>query len=508
MQDAVVIGAGPNGLVAANLLADAGWSVLVLEEQDEPGGAVKSGELTGQPGFTHDLFSAFYPLAAASPTLRRLELERYGLRWRRGSLALAHPAPDGTCASLSMELDETAASLDGFAPGDGAAWRELFALWGRTGKHLLAAMATPMPPLRPGLRLARELGASGLAEFARTMLLPVRRLGEERFRGEGARRLLAGNALHTDLAPETAFGGFYGWLLTALGQEVGFPFPEGGAGRLTDALVRRLEERGGRVETRTRATEVLVRRGRAVAVRTPAGDVDAPRAVLANVDAPQLYIELLAREHVPARVLDDLRYFQWDYGTVKVDWALEAQVPWTAGDARRAPVVHITEGVDELSVTMSELARGLVPRKPFLIFGQFAAADPTRCPPGNEVASAYAHVPQSVELDVTAFVERMEARVEELAPGFRELVRARHVFSPAGLEGANRNLVGGALNGGSAQLHQQLVFRPTSGFGRPETPIRGLYLASASAYPGGGVHGAPGANAARAALTAARLRRI
>jgi phytoene dehydrogenase-like protein len=508
MPDAVVIGAGPNGLVAANLLADAGWSVVVLEEQDDPGGAVKSGELTGQPGFTHDLFSAFYPLAVASPTLRRLELERYGLRWRRGSLALAHPAADGTCVSLSMDLDETAASLDAFAPGDGDAWRELYGLWRRTGRHILAAMATPMPPIRPGLRLARELGPSGLVRFARTMLLPVRRLGEERFRGEGGRRLLAGNALHTDLAPEAAFSGFYGWLLSALGQEVGFPFPEGGAGRLTDALVTRLEERGGRVETGTRVTEVLVRGRRAAAVRTPAGDVDALRAVLADVDAPQLYIELLAREHVPARVLDDLRRFQWDYGTVKVDWALDGPVPWTAPNARRAPVVHIADGVDELTVTMGELARGLVPAKPFLIFGQYAASDPTRCPPGKEVAWAYAHVPQGIELDEAGFVDRMETRVEGLAPGFGELVRARHVFSPAGLERANRSLVGGALNGGTAQLHQQLVFRPTAGLGRPETGIRGLYLASASVYPGGGVHGAPGANAARAALTAARLRRL
>lgn len=508
MADAVVIGAGLNGLVAANLLADAGWSVVVLEEQDEPGGAVKSGELTGQPGFTHDLFSAFYPLAAASPTLRRLELERYGLRWRRGPLVLAHPAPDGTCASLSTDLDETAASLDAFAPADGDAWRELYGLWQRTGRHLLAAMATPMPPLRPGLRLARELGAPGLARFARTMLLPVRRLGEERFRGEGGRRLLAGNALHTDLAPEAAFSGFYGWFLAALGQEVGFPCPEGGAGRLTDALVRKLEERAGRVESGTRVTEVVIRRGRAVAVRAGGEDVEASRAVLADVDAPQLYLELIAREHVPVRVLDDLRGFQWDNGTLKVDWALDGPVPWTAQDARRAPVVHIADGVDELTVTMSELARGLVPTKPFLIFGQYSMCDPTRCPPGKEVAWAYAHVPQGIELDEAAFVECMEARIEELAPGFRALVRTRHVFTPHGLQAANRNLVGGALNGGTAQIHQQLVFRPTSGLGRPATPIKGLYLASSSAYPGGGVHGAPGANAARAALTAARLRRI
>jgi phytoene dehydrogenase-like protein len=338
--------------------------------------------------------------------------------------------------------------------------------------------------------------------------LPVRRLGEERFRGEGGRRLLAGNALHTDLAPEAAFSGFYGWLLTALGQDVGFPFPEGGAGRLTDALVRRLEARGGRIETGARVTGVVVRRRRAVAVRTSAGDVDARRAVLAAVDAPQLYLALLSRDQVPGRVLRDLRRFQWDNSTLKVDWALEGPIPWAAEDARRAPVVHIAHSVDELTQTMAELAQRRVPAKPFLVFGQYSVGDPTRCPPGKEVAWAYTHVPQGVELDEEALVERMEARVEELAPGFRELVRARHVFSPTGLERANRSLVGGALNGGTAQLHQQLVFRPTSGLGRPETPVKGLYLASSSAYPGGGVHGAPGANAARAALTAARLHRI
>lgn len=508
MPDAVVIGAGPNGLVAANLLADAGWSVVVCEEQDEPGGAVRSGELTGEPGFTHDLFSAFYPLAAASPTLRALELERYGLRWRRGPLVVAHPAPDGSCASLSMDLDETAASLDAFSAGDGDAWRELHALWQRVGSHLLAAMSTPMPPIRASLRLARELGLGGLVPFAREVLLPVRRLGEERFQGEGGRRLLAGNALHTDLAPENAFGGFYGWILTALGQEVGFPCPEGGAGRLTDALVARLHASGGTVETGARVTEVTVRKGRAVAVKTTGGELEARRAVLAAVDAPQLYLSLLSRDHVPGRVLDDLRRFQWDNATVKVDWALEAPIPWTAGDVRRAPVVHVADSVDELTQTMAELAQRLVPTKPFLVFGQYSMGDPTRCPPGKEVAWAYTHVPQGVEFDEEAFADRMEARVEELAPGFRGLIRARHVFAPSGLERANRSLVGGALNGGTAQLHQQLVFRPTSGLGRPETPIRGLYLASSSAYPGGGVHGAPGANAARAALTAARLRRL
>jgi phytoene dehydrogenase-like protein len=511
MTDAVVIGAGPNGLVAANLLADAGWDVVVLEANDEPGGAVRSGELL-EPGFVQDLCSAFYPLAAASPAFRRLELERHGLEWCRGPLVLAHPSSDGTCVSLSRDLDETAASLDSFAPGDGDAWRSLFALWERTGPLLLDAMVRPLPPLVPAARLLLGLGPAGLADFSRLALLPVRRLAEERFGGAGAARLLAGNALHADVAPESSLGGFFGWLLCSLGQDVGYPFPRGGAGRLTEALVRRLESRGGRVVTRARVERVLVRRGAAVGVRAADGtEVGARRAVLADVDAPSLYLELVGEEHLPARVVAAIRRFDWDLGTVKLDWTLDGPVPWSAEDARRAPVVHVVDGVDELTVWAGELARGLVPERPFLVFGQYAVGDPTRAPEGKDTAWAYTHVPRRMEWDGAAlerFADRIEAQVERLAPGFRGLVRRRSALGPGDLERLDSNLSGGALNGGTAQLHQQLVFRPVPGLGRPETPVRRLYLASASAHPGGGVHGAPGAIAARAALSARRGRTV
>lgn len=521
MVDAVVIGAGPNGLVAANLLADAGWTVEVLEEQDTPGGAVKTAELT-EPGFRHDVFSAFYPLAAASPALRGLRLEEHGLRWRRGELVLAHPARDGSCASLSMDMEETAASLDAFAAGDGDGWRELYALWERVGEDLVESIARPIPPVVPALRIAGALRGD-LPRMLRMTTLGVRRLGAESFRGAGGQRLLAGNALHTDNTPEQALGGFFGWFLTALGQQHGFPFPEGGAGALTAALVRRLEACGGRVRCGVRVDEIVVRRGRAAGVRTGTGEgVAARRAVLADVTAPELYLRLLSHEHVPARVLDDLRRFELDSGTVKVDWALERPIEWSAADARRSPVVHVSEGVDDLTVYGSELSRGLVPARPLLVFGQYARADATRCPEGKEVAWAYAHVPQRVRGDAggdgiagtwddresEAFVARMEALVEELAPGFRDSIRARHVLTPPSLERANRNLLGGAINAGTAQLHQQVIFRPTPGGGRPETAVRGLYFASASAHPGGGVHGFCGSNAARAALGAERRKRV
>jgi phytoene dehydrogenase-like protein len=354
------------------------------------------------------------------------------------------------------------------------------------------------------------------------MALPVRRLAEEHFRGEGGARLLAGNALHTDLTVDVPMSGFFGWLLCCLGQSVGFPCPEGGAGELTRALVERLESRGGRVRCEAAVERVLVRGGRAAGVVVAGGDeVLARRAVLADVAAPALYLELLPREHVPARVLDDIRRFHWDNATVKVDWALDAPIPWAAPDAARAGVVHVAEGLDELSVQAGQLARRYIPATPFLVLGQYASADPGRSPPGKEVAWAYTHVPQDVrgdaggdltgrwdERETDVFVARMEAQVEALAPGFQALIRARHVHTPHSLEAADRNLVGGAVGGGTAQLHQQLIFRPIPGLGRPETPVRGLYLASASAHPGGGVHGAPGAIAARAALHAGRARRV
>jgi phytoene dehydrogenase-like protein len=512
-EDAIVIGAGHNGLVAANMLAEQGWSVLVLEAEAEPGGAVKSGEIT-EPGFTSDVFSSFYPLAVASPAIRALELERHGLRWRRAPLALAHPQPDGTCAVISTDIDETAASVERFAPGDGAAWRDLYAYWGRAGGPFMDALLRPFPPLRGGARLAATLGPRDLLRFLRFALLPVRRLAEERFRGDGAAWLLAGNALHADFAPESAGSGLFGWVLCGLAQQQGFPTPEGGAGRLTAALVDRLRAHGGRLECATRVERILLRRGRAVGVRTRDGrEITAGRAVLATTVAPLLFRDLVGDEHLPRAFTDDLRRFQFDNGTVKVDWSLDGPIPWTAPDARRAATVHVADGIDELTRTSAQLARGLIPDRPFLVMGQYSMADETRQPPGKETAWAYTHVPRRIkgdaggdltgawdERDAEAFAARIEGEIERRAPGFRTLIRARHIFTPPKLEAADASLVGGAINQGTAQIHQQLVFRPTPGLGRAETPVRRLFLAGASAHPGGGVHGAAGANAARAAL--------
>ncbi|MDQ6698074.1 MAG: NAD(P)/FAD-dependent oxidoreductase [Actinomycetota bacterium] len=519
--DAVIIGSGPNGLVAANLLADQGWSVQVVEAADAPGGAVRSAELI-EPGFTNDLFSAFYPLGAASSVLAELGLERHGLRWCHAPLVLAHPTADGTCPVLSRNIDETTASLDSYHRGDGDAWRQMMQRWDEVSGPLVDALMSPFPPVRAGARLAASLPVREWARFARFMLLPIRRMAEEEFHSDQARRLLAGLALHTDLGPEATLSGMFGWLLGCLGQTVGFPVPEGGAGALSMAMVRRLESAGSSVLCDAPVDEVIVRKGRAVAVRLADGrEISAGRAVLADVSAPALYGGLVRAEHLPTDLLEDLRRFHWDNGTVKVDWTLDAPIPWQAEPARRAGTVHVTEGVDALTVFASELARGLVPARPYLLVGQQSMTDPTRQPAGRETAWAYTHVPRTVRGDSgneisgrwdaddeAAIVARMEAEIELLAPGFGSTIRGRHVFTPPSFEATDHNLSFGAINGGTTQLHQQLVFRPLPGRSRAETPVKDLYLASASAHPGGGVHGAAGANAARAAIAGDRRARV
>lgn len=518
MPDAVVIGSGPNGLVAANLLADTGRSVVVLEEQDLPGGAVKSAELT-LPGFTHDMFSAFYPLAAASPVMASLGLEQHGLNWKHSPLVVAHPTMDGGSAVLSRDIDETARSLERYGVGDGDAWRRLSALWDRIGDQILEILLTPFPPVKAGTKMAARLGPEELMRFLRFAVLPLRRLNEEEFSGEGAGLLMAGNALHADLTPDLPAGSAFGWLLCSLGQTFGFPVAEGGAGRITDALVGRLSERGGMLRCGQSVERIEISDRRAVGVRMADGTEIPASMVLADVDAMQLYNRLIGFEHVPDRVQRDLQRFQLDNATFKIDWALDGPIPWTDEDSRRAGTLHIAESMDLLTEVTTQLTTGHIPAKPYLVVGQMNVADPSRSPAGTETAWAYTHLPQTVkgdaggrlkgiwdEEEIEIFSERIEERIELFAPGFRDKIIGRHVISPPRFQELNRNLINGAINGGTAQIHQQLIFRPFPGSGGARTPIRNVFLASASAHPGGGVHGAPGANAVHAALGRRRQR--
>ncbi len=521
MTDALVIGAGPNGLVAANLLADHGWSVTVLEAQPEIGGAVRT-DTEVNDGFRHDTFSAFYPLAAVSPTIRAMRLEEHGLSWVHAPAVLGNPLPEGGWAVLHRDRHDTAAALDMLCPGDGEAWVRLCAEWDGFGDDLVDALLEPFPPVRAGVRTAVGLTRSSGLRGLRKLLMPVRRMAEENFGGEGARLLLAGNALHSDFSPEDTGSGLVGLLLTMLGQSVGFPVPRRGAGELTKALARRLESLGGVVSTGAEVTRVDVRAGRAVGVRLADGTtVTASRAIVAAVTAPALYGRLVGWDELPARVRKGMRRFVWDPATIKVDWALSAAVPWDPAPSTSPGTVHIAHSVDELSTYSAQLNAHAIPSDPLLLLGQMTTTDPTRSPPGTESLWAYCHAPQKARTDAGAagitgawdfsdcerMADRMQARVERFAPGLTSRIVARRVLGPRELEARDANLHNGAINGGTANLRQQLVFRPVPGLGRAETPIKGLYLASASAHPGGGVHGAPGANAARAALVHDRLQR-
>jgi phytoene dehydrogenase-like protein len=508
MTAAVVIGSGPNGLVSANILADAGWDVVVLEAAADPGGAMRSAEVAA-PGYVSDLCSAFYPLAASPAPLSRLGLAEYGLRWRHAPTVLSHVEPDGTTVTMSRDVQATAESVERYADGDGARWVRMAREWQLIEGELLGALFAPFPPVRPTVRLLRRAGLGEAIRLGRRFVLPTGRLGTELFRGDGARLLVAGCAEHTDLTMSSALGGGYGWLLAMLGQHHGFPVPEGGAGALTAALVSRLQARGGQVVCGARVDRIQVRSGIARGVHTSDGRWwPARRAVLADVSAPALYRDLLEPSVVPARLLADLDGFEPDHATVKVDWALSRPVPWRDKGAAGSGTVHLGVDLAGLARYGAALAAGEIPADLFAIFGQMTLCDPGRSPAGTESCWAYTHLPQrdawSAD-EVATVAARMEAAVEAQAPGFAACIVGRRVTGPAEFEQENANLIGGSLAGGTAAFHQQLMFRPVPGLGRADTVVDRLFLASAAAHPGGGVHGGPGANAARAALVRDRM---
>jgi phytoene dehydrogenase-like protein len=496
MVDAIVVGAGPNGLVAAATLARHGWKVLLLEAKDRPGGAVRSEALT-LPGYLHDVGAGFFPFADDSPAFRMLELERAGLRFVNARRESCHPAPDGTCAAISRDLELSVAS---FGP-DGPAWRRLAEWQRRMGDRLVPALLAPLPRLGPPLRLGIgnlfRLGVAGLSSPARW--------ARKHFQTEAARRIIPSLALHVDLGPEDFAGTSLGLVLALLAASSGFRVPVGGATAIVEAILRRFDEAGGVLRLNEHADRVIVRDGRAVAVQTSEGaEISVSRAVLADVGAPALYLCLLEEKHVPAWLRRSIGRFRYGWGTFKVDWALSGPVPWSAPEARESAVVHAGDSVDDLITFTRQVRAGELPSNPYLVIGQQSLLDPSRAPPGGHTLYAYSHVPASLaggwQQHREAFADRVEKRIEGLAPGFRAIIRARAIHTPADLEAMDENLVGGDLGGGSACFGQQLFFRPAFPYFRYRTPVRGLYLASASTHPGAGVHGACGWNAAHAAL--------
>jgi len=495
-MDAVVVGSGPNGLVAAAVLARHGWRVLLLEAKDRPGGALYSLEST-LPGYVHDVGAAFFPFAQDSPAFRALDLAGTGMEWRGGRYESSHPAPDGTCASIARDPDLTAASFG----MDGDAWRRLARWQAVMGSRLAAALLAPFPGLGPALRL----GPANLFGLMRAGLSSAAGYSCRRFRTEAARRIIPALALHVDLGPEDFSGAALGLVLALLAAGSGFRVPVGGARAITDALLRRFEDAGGRIQLNTHVDAIVVREKRAVAVRTSGGDeIPVARAVLADVGAPALYLKMLGAENVPGWLRRSLQKFRYGWGTFKMDWALSGPVPWSAPEAREAAVVHAGDSIADLIAFTRQVRTGQLPDNPYLVIGQQWLLDPSRAPAGGHTLWAYSHAPSYLpggwSKHKQAFADRVEERIEGLAPGFRRLIQARAVSAPADLEAMDENLVGGDLGGGSACFGQQLFFRPAFPYFRYRTPVPGVYLASASAHPGAGVHGACGFNAAQFAL--------
>lgn len=497
MSDAIVIGAGPNGLVAACQLARAGWSVTVLESQHEPGGACRSAELT-RPGFVHDMGAAFFPFGQASPALLDLELERAGLSWCRGAIESAHPALDGTCASIAASIEESVRCFGGLDE-DGRAFAELATWHQQTRDRMLQMLLGPLPPLASALRF----GPINLAVLAEVGLSSGRGFAS-RFRSAAAKRVLPALALHTDVGPDDACGAAVGFVLGMLASSSGFLVPRGGTSAITRALVSRLDEAGGKLVLGQRVRQVVTRGGEAVAVRTDDDELPAKRAIIADTGAPALYLNLLDPDDVPRRVLGAMERFPYGFGTFKLDWALSGPVPWSHPDPARAAVVHTGESLDDLARFAKQVRDGEIPDQPYLVIGQQSLLDPTRAPAGQHTLWAYSRVPSEVTGGWSQHAERyadsVDDRIEGLAPGFKARILARRVHAPPDLERMDENLVGGDLGGGSAQIQHQLFMRPVFPYFRYRTPVKRLYLGSSYTHPGAGVHGACGRNAARAAL--------
>jgi phytoene dehydrogenase-like protein len=463
--DAIVIGSGPNGLAAAIEIARAGRKVLVLEAEPTIGGGVRSAELT-LPGFVHDICSAVHPLAIASPFFRTLPLDAHGLRWITPPLMLAHPLDDGTATVMAKSMDETAAQMG----ADRAAYRGLFGAIVDAWPKLETAI------LGPALRIPSHPFA--LARFGLSAIQPAAQLARRRFSTAGARALFAGIAAHgmlpLDQRPTAAFS----LVLGAAAHVAGWVFPRGGAQSLTDALASYFRSLGGEIVTGQRVASV--------------DDLPPARAVLCDL-SPRPLLQI-AGHKFPDWYRQKLEQYRYGCGVFKVDWALETPIPWRASACAQAGTVHVGGTLEEIERGEQEAWNGRAPERPFVLVTQLSRFDTTRAPADRQTVWGYCHVPHGSTEDMLA---RIEAQIERFAPGFRERVLARSVMRPADVERHNANLVGGDIGAGVSDI-PQLFLRPTRLM--YSTPVRGLYICSASTPPGVGVHGMCGYYAAQRAL--------
>ncbi len=464
--DAVVVGSGPNGLSAAVALARKGLAVRVYEAAPSPGGGTRTEELT-LPGYLHDVCSSVHPFGASSPFLQRLELERYGHRWAIPKVQLAHPLDGGRAAVLGATIESTADGLR----GDAQAWRDTFGLLTRNWPQLVEGTLGPLVrmPRHPVL----------MAKFGFAALRPAMSYASARFNGEEARALFLGCAAHSALPLDQPFTASFGLMLVAAGHAVGWPFAEGGSASITRALATMLKDLGGEIICNERIATMR--------------DLPEARAYLFDVTPRQL-LEI-AGERFNGIYRWQLGRYRYGAAVFKVDYALSGPVPWTASACADAGTVHVCGSPEEIEQAERAVNAGQAPERPFVIVAQASVADKTRAPEGKQTLWAYCHVPHGCTEDMTG---RMEAQIERFAPGWRDLVLARHTLSPAQIAGSNDNYIGGDIAGGT-HAGRQLLMRP---FPRPNpytTPDPAIFLCSSSTPPGAGVHGMCGFHAARAA---------
>ncbi|GDY29014.1 dehydrogenase [Gandjariella thermophila] len=472
--DAIVVGAGPNGLTAAVTLARAGLAVRVYEGADGVGGGARTEELT-LPGFRHDPCSAVHPLGAGSPAFRALPLTDHGLEWVHPDLPLAHPFPDGSAAVLDRSAAATAESLG--VDRDTYLWlvRPFADRWDELAEDVLRAPLAGLP--RHPLLLGRfgPRAAAPAAVLARC------------FRGERARGLLAGLAAHV-IAPLTAPAtGGVALLFSLAAHAGGWPFPRGGSQAIADALTSLLTSLGGKIET-----------GRPVRTLR---ELPPARAYLFDTNPEQ--VATIAGDALPRRFAERFRRYRHGPGVFKVDYALSEPVPWTAQPCRRAGTVHLGPSLAEIGAALRAVHNGAPPQPPFLIAAQPSLFDPTRAPEGRHVLWVYAHVPNGWRGDLTEAVER---QIERFAPGFRDTVLARTISGPAEVAARNPNNVGGDIAVGRCD-QLRLMFRPMLARVPYATGNPAIYLCSSATPPGPGVHGMCGYHAAGAALRRAFSRK-
>jgi phytoene dehydrogenase-like protein len=465
--DAIVVGAGPNGLAAAIELARAGLGVRIYEGAATAGGGSRSAELT-LPGFIHDPCSTAHPLGIASPFFRSLDQERHGIEWVQPEAPVAHLLAPDRAVLLERSIEETAAGLG----RDGAAWRRLFGPLARDVDRLLPAL------LGPVVRAPRHPIA--LARFGLPALLPATVLARIAFREPAARGLFAGMAAHSMVALERPLTASFGLVIGMLAHAVGWPFALGGSGQIAAALVAEAERLGVEIRTGEQIDSLA----------------SLPESRLTLLDLTPRQVVAIAGDRLPDGYRRSLSRFRYGPGVFKIDWALDGPIPWADPAAARAGTVHVGGPLEELVDSERAASGGRPSQRPFVIVVQASRFDPTRAPDGKHTAWAYCHVPNGSDADMTTVIE---ARLERFAPGFRDLVLARATKNAVEMEAYDANYVGGDINGG-IQDWRQLIFRPDVRWDPYRTPVDGLYLCSSSTPPGGGVHGMCGSHAAQSAL--------